>query len=153
MSIISGITLAAAIGLGAGWFEMTITMIDPRLPLEDGDRIVRIEYWDASTLDPELRTMHEFVLWREQLSSIEEVGAHRTASRNLLAPGRPPQIVRVAEMSAAGFDVARVPPLLGRPLIGADEEPGSEDVVVIGYDACCRLPLRVIRRSRARCSS
>ena len=135
MSIISGITLAAAIGLGAGWFEMTMKMIDPRLPLEDGDRIVRIEYWDASTLDPELRTMHEFVLWREQLASIEEVGAHRTASRNLLVPGRPPQIVRVAEMSAAGFDVARVPPLLGRPLIGADEQPGGEDVVVIGYDA------------------
>jgi predicted permease len=135
MSIIGGITLAAAIGLGAGWFEMTMKLYDPRLPLEDGDRIVRIEYWDASTLDPELRTMHEFVQWRGQLASIEDLGAHRTLGRNLLVPGRLPQIVRVAEMSAAGFDVARVPPLLGRPLIAADEEPGSDDVVVIGYDA------------------
>ncbi|HEX6134806.1 MAG TPA: ABC transporter permease [Longimicrobiales bacterium] len=135
MSIIGGITLAAAIGLGAGWFELTMMLFDPRLPLEDGDRIVRIEYWDASTLDPEPRTMHEFVQWRDQLTSIGEVGAHRTVQRNLLVPGRPPQIVRVAEMSAAGFDVARVPPLMGRPLIAADEEPGSDDVVVMGYDA------------------
>jgi hypothetical protein len=119
----------------AGWFEMSMMLFDPRLPLDDGDRIVRIEYRDASTLDSELRVMHEFVQWREQLVSIESVGAHRTVERNLLVPGRPPQIVRVAEMSAAGFDVARVPPLLGRPLIAADEDAGSDDVVVIGYDA------------------
>ncbi|HEX6307482.1 MAG TPA: ABC transporter permease [Longimicrobiales bacterium] len=135
MSIIGGITLAAAIGLGAGWFELTMMLFDPRLPLEDGDRIVRIEYWDASTLDPELRTMHEFVQWRDQFTSIGEVGAHRTVQRNLLVPGHPPQIVRVAEMSAAGFDVARAAPLLGRPLIAADEELGSDDVLVIGHDA------------------
>lgn len=135
MSVIGGITLAAAMGLGAGWFAMTKMLFDPRLPLEDGGRIVRIEYWDAGALRLEQRTMHEFVQWRDQLASIEDLGAYRTVERNLLVPGRPPQIVRVAEMSAAGFDVARVPPLLGRPLIDADEEPGSDDVTVIGYGA------------------
>jgi putative ABC transport system permease protein len=135
MSIIGGITLAVAIGLGAGWFEMTRKLFHPRLPLEDGDRIVRVEYRDRSTLDLAPRTVHEFVLWREQLTSIEELGAYRTVERNLLVPGRPPQIVRVAEMSAAGFAVARVPQLLGRALIAADEEPGSDAVVVIGYAA------------------
>ncbi len=135
MSIIGGITLAVAIGLGAGWFKMTMMMFDPKLPLDDGDRIVRIEYWDASAFDPELRTMHEFAQWREQLTSVEDLGAHRAVERNLVLPGRPPEIVRIAEMSAAGFDVARVPPLFGRPLIEADEAAGSDDVVVIGYDA------------------
>jgi len=135
MSIIGVITMAAAIGLGAGWFEMTMMYFDPRLPLKDGDRIVRLEYWDARTLAPEKRVMHEFVQWREHLASIEGLGAHRTIQRNLLVPGRQPQIVRVAEMSAAGFDVAGVPPLLGRPLLASDEEAGSEDVVVIGYGA------------------
>ena len=135
MSIIGIITLAVAIGLGAGWFEMTMKLYDPRLPLDDGDRIVVLEYRDASTLQAEARTMHEFVQWRERLTSIEDVGAYRTVQRNLLLNGGSPQIVRVAEMSAAGFDVARVPPLLGRPLIAADEAPGSDDVLVIGYDA------------------
>ncbi|HEU5208916.1 MAG TPA: ABC transporter permease [Longimicrobiales bacterium] len=135
MSVISVITLAAAIGLGVGWFEMTMLVYDPRLPLEDGDRIVRIEQWDARTLVPEPRMTHELTQWRDRLASVEELGAHRTVERNLLLPGRAPQIVRVAEMSPAGFDVARVPPLLGRRLIAADEVPGSDDVVVIGYDA------------------
>ena len=40
MSIIGVLTLAVAIGLGAGWFELTRMVFDPRLPLEDGDRIV-----------------------------------------------------------------------------------------------------------------
>lgn len=135
MSIIGVLTLAVAIGLGAGWFELTRMVFDARLPLEDGGRIVRLEYVDAGTLRLEQRTMHEFVQWREQLASIEDVGAHRTIERNLLVQGGAPQVVRVAEMSAAGFDVARVPPLLGRPLIAADEEPGGGDVVVIGFDA------------------
>jgi len=135
MSIISVITMAAAIGLGVIWFELATTLVDPRLPLDEGDRIVRIEYRDSRTLDVEKRTMHEFMQWREQLASVGEVSAHRTVERNLLLEVRAPQIVRVAEMSAAGFGVARVPPLLGRTLIASDEVPGSEDVVVIGYDA------------------
>jgi putative ABC transport system permease protein len=135
MSIIGGITLAAAIGLGAGWFEMTMKMFNPRLPLDEGDGIVRVEYWDRNTLRPAPRAMHEFALWREQLTGLEELGAYRTVERNLVVPERPPHVVRVAEMSAAGFVVARVAPLLGRPLIPADEEAGSDDVVVIGHDA------------------
>jgi len=135
MSVISAITMAVAIGLGAGWFEMTMKLVDPRLPLKDGDRIVRVEYWNASTFTPELRMMHEFVQWRDQLASIENLGAHRTVERNLLVPGGTPQLVRLAEMSAAGFTVAGVAPLLGRPLIPSDEAPGSEAVVVIGYAA------------------
>jgi predicted permease len=37
-------------------------------------------------------------------------------------------------MSAAGFRVARVKPLLGRYLVYEDERPGAPPVVVIGYD-------------------
>src|SRR5690606_27475557 len=42
--------------------------------------------------------------------------------------------VKVAEISPVAFAVTRVPPLLGRPLVDADAEPGAPDVVVIGYD-------------------
>ena len=37
-------------------------------------------------------------------------------------------------MTASGFDVARVPPLLGRPLLEADEAEGAPAVLVIGHD-------------------
>ncbi|HSK20397.1 MAG TPA: ABC transporter permease [Longimicrobiales bacterium] len=135
MSLIGGITLAVAIGLGAGWFEMTMMMFYPDLPLEDGDRIIRIEYWNPATLDPERRTMHEFVQWREELTTIEQVGAHRTNPRNLMVAGAPPHVVRVAEISSSAFEVTGVPPVLGRPLIAADEAQEAGDVVVIGHAA------------------
>lgn len=42
--------------------------------------------------------------------------------------------VFVAEITGAGFSVARVPPLLGRPVVDEDERKGAPPVIVIGYD-------------------
>src|SRR6185436_3260806 len=41
----------------------------------------------------------------------------------------------VGEMSASGFRLARVAPLLGRTLVDADESAGAPPVIVIGYEA------------------
>ncbi len=40
----------------------------------------------------------------------------------------------MAELTAAAFGTARVPPLLGRALLDSDEMPGAPSVVVLGYD-------------------
>ena len=40
----------------------------------------------------------------------------------------------MAEMTASGFDLARVPPLLGRPLLESDEVEGAPAVLVIVQD-------------------
>src|SRR5690606_33030148 len=52
------------------------------------------------------------------------------------AASRPPdgaaEIVSIAEMTASGFRLARVAPLLGRSLVERDEVPGAPHVVVIG---------------------
>ena len=45
-----------------------------------------------------------------------------------------PEPVAVAEMSAATFRVVHERPVLGRPLVEADERPGAPWVVVIGHD-------------------
>ena len=134
LSVIGGITLAAAIGLGAGWFEMTMLTLYPDLPLDEGDRIVRVENWDAAASSPERRSLHDFLAWREQVTTIEALGAHRTLERNLITTDGVSQPVQVAEISASAFSVARVPPLLGRPLTDEDAQQGGAEVVVIGYD-------------------
>ncbi|HEV2074835.1 MAG TPA: ABC transporter permease, partial [Thermoleophilaceae bacterium] len=76
-----------------------------------------------------------FMTWREELETVQDLGAFRTVERNLIPGEGPPEPVQVAEMSAAGFRLARVPPLLGRYLLEEDERPGASPVVVIGYDA------------------
>jgi hypothetical protein len=45
-----------------------------------------------------------------------------------------PETVRIAAMSASGFHVARVPPLVGRVFTPDDEQEAATPVVVIGYD-------------------
>ena len=134
LSIIGGMTLAAAMALGAGFFEFSWEMRDPRLPLEDGERIVRLENYDADSSRIERRSMHDFLVWREQLESVEEFGAYRAIERNLITADGRSEPIEVAEISPVAFPLTRVPPLLGRPLVEADAAPGAENVVVIGYD-------------------
>lgn len=134
LSIIGGMTLAAAMALGAGFFEFAWEMRDPRLPLAGGDRIVRLENYDVASSRIEGRAMHDFVAWRDQLETVEQLGAYRTIDRNLITADGRSEPIEVAEISPVAFPLTRVPPLLGRPLVEADAAPGAEDVVVIGYE-------------------
>ena len=67
-----------------------------------------------------------------------ELGAVRPGTRNLIAPGAQPETVRIAEMTASGFSIARVPAMLGRVLLPEDEHPGAPTVAVIGHDVWTR---------------
>ncbi len=132
--LISGLTLAVTICIGATWHEVVTMRVVPRLPLADGDRIVRIENWDVVRLATEPRSVHDYLQWRTQLTSVVELGAFRTVERNLIGADGRAQPVRAAEISAVAFPLTRVAPLLGRPILAADEWAGAPDVAVIGHD-------------------
>ncbi len=70
----------------------------------------------------------------DELKSIGDVGAFRTLARNRIVKGGALEPVSVAEMTASGFRIARVPPLIGRPLIEDDERETAPAVAVIGYE-------------------
>ena len=62
------------------------------------------------------RVLRDFAVWRDlQLSSIEHLGAFRTAQHNFVSPNVPPEPVKVAEIDASGFAIARTPALLAPP--------------------------------------
>ena len=67
------------------------------------------------------------------MTTVEDTGVTRTVQRNLVADGRPIELVTVAEISASAFRVARVAPIRGRMLLPADEQAGAPDVIVIGH--------------------
>jgi predicted permease len=134
LSVVGGLALAVAIGLGAAWFEVTRQYAKPHLPFPEGDRIVRIDLFDAAASRIEPRALYDFELWREQLSSIDQLGAYRTVERNLITADGNAQPTTVAEISSSAFPLTGVAPLLGRTLSETDAQPGSAEVVVIGYD-------------------
>ena len=134
LTLVGGLAMAFAIWVGAGTFEFVRQVLYPSLPLEDGDRIVGIENWDAAAGRAESQILHDLVDWRDQLESVRDLGAFRTVQRNLITGEGRGEPVEVAEMSPSGFQVARVPPLLGRALLPSDAEAGAPPVVVIGHD-------------------
>ena len=134
LTVIGALGMAVAITIAAGAFSVLYTLSDPALPLDEGERIVTLESWDPVRNRRERRLAADVAIWRTELQSIGDIGAFRQVTRNLIAAGGPPETVRIAEMSASGFQVARVPPLLGRQLLEQDERPGAEAVLVIGYD-------------------
>ena len=134
LTLVGGFAMAVAIAVGATFFEVISELLDPALPLEDGRQIVAVRY-ESSPGNPERHVLREFLDWRQELASIEQLSAFRTVQHNLVGSSAAPEPIKVAEITASGFTVARVPPMIGRYLVPDDEREGAPAVVVIGHHA------------------
>lgn len=134
LTVVGGLAIAVAVAVSTSMFTFIHSSIYPVLPLPEGDRIVALENWDVKENNEERRTIRDLAVWRAEMKTVRDVAAFRDLTRNLIGPGGPPEPVQVAEMTASGFRVARVPPLLGRYLVPADELSSAPPVVVIGHD-------------------
>jgi hypothetical protein len=128
-----GITVG--ISLAATMFTIIGEQLNPYdLPLPQGERIVALQKWHPVKNQVQPITMEDVVTWREHLSAVRDVGAYRTVTKNLIVPPAVPEPISIAEISAAGFDVARTAPLIGRVIRPDDERAAAAPVVVIGHD-------------------
>ncbi|HEX2205664.1 MAG TPA: ABC transporter permease [Longimicrobium sp.] len=135
LALVGGLGMAVAVALGAGAYAVVNSYFYPRLPLHEGDRIVALARFDTQRQFKDTRVLHDFLAWRRELRSVVDLGAFRTVGRNIVMETGQGEPITLAEMTASGFRVARVPPLLGRTLLDNDERPGAPPVAVIGYDA------------------
>jgi len=127
------LAMAIGIGLGAAYLEGINDFLHPALPLDEGERIVGLQNWDLEENDPELRSMHDFVGWRQELGSVQNLGTFRSIERNLGVADGSAEPAQGAEISPSAFRMVRVPALLGRTLIDADEQRGAPPVIVLGH--------------------
>lgn len=134
LSLTGGFGIAVAMVIVVGFFSMNHWYFNPPVPLPGGDRLVGLENWDRQTNREQRHSMYDFLLWRSELRSVEDLMAFRSVPRNLIADDGSVEYVLAAEMTASGFTLAGVPPLMGRTIIEADSAPGAPPVVVIGYD-------------------
>ena len=135
LALAGGAGIAVAVAIAVGGFSLIYgVFLVSTLPLEEGDRIVALELWDSAASEPEGRNLYDYHVWREGLSSVQEISAFRILMPYLIAPGAQPESVSVASMSASGFRLTRVPPLMGRYFDEKDDREGAPSVVVIGED-------------------
>ena len=101
LTLAGGLALAIAIGIGAGWYDLAGKLLAPTIPLPEGDRLVLVETRNTLTNEPERRVVRDFLEWRRELRMIEELGAYRTDTRNLVVGNAAPESIRMAELTAA----------------------------------------------------
>jgi predicted permease len=133
LTVVGALAMAFGIAVGAGGFELMKDQLFPPLPYAEPGRIVAIQNVSTRTTLPERRALHDFAAWRK-LRSVQQLSALHSRERNLSlgeAEGTP---VCEVSVSASAFDLVRVAPLLGRPLVPADEAPGAPAVAVLGHD-------------------
>ena len=133
LTIVGGLAMAFGIWFGAVVFQMFGILSSTELPLPDGDRIVKIQFWDAKEQQDESRVLYDYQQFGG-LRSITDLGAYREASPNLVGADGGAQPAAAAEITASAFRIAPERPLHGRVLEATDERPGAPPVVVLGYD-------------------
>jgi len=141
MTLVGGLAITIVITIAAGLAGFFQVFTGSSVPLEEGDRVVAIQAYDPASRQPARPSLADYERWRGELESVEDVGAFRTVRRSLVvgdgtgsaaSSEGAAELVPVAEMTASGFRLARVAPLLGRPLVAQDESPSAAPVVVIG---------------------
>jgi predicted permease len=134
LTLVGGLAMSVTIGIAAVVFAAFDVLLWTPLPLEEGDRIVVIQVWDREAGRRRDTAWQDVERWRASLLSIDDVGAFQTIRRNVITADGSVELAGVAEISPAGFRVARVPPLIGRVIVDTDVTPGAAPVIVIGHD-------------------
>jgi putative ABC transport system permease protein len=129
------VVLALAIGANTAIFTVVNAVLLRPLPYPDADRLVML--WETNPrfqigIDTLPVTAGDFVDWREQNNSFEQVCAFGAIHLNLNGVGEPERI-SAASVSPDFFRLMKVEPMLGRLFQVKDEEPGKDRVVVISY--------------------
>ena len=133
LNLVAGVAIAFGIACAALVFEGVTQVLHPRLPLPDGDRVVGIRLWNATASRVEERSLYYYASWRNELRSIAELGAFRESINNLADSTGDVAPASLAAITASGFRVARVAPLLGRAFDEADERVGAPLVIILGH--------------------
>lgn len=133
LTLVGTVAIAVGIALGTVYFEGLDKWQNPRLPVRDAERVLSIRLWDADDFRPEARSLHDFAVWREQVKTIDHLGAAVRFVRNLATEDGRVEPVQGAEVTASAFRLMETPPLLGRALSEQDAQPAEPPVVVISH--------------------
>lgn len=125
------VLLALGIGANTAIFSVVKAVLLWPLPYKDSERIVRI--WN--TYPPlgmtELEFAEpEFIQYRNQVSSLDHIGAFSTGTQSLTGAGDAERIT-VAWASSDFFSVLGTQPALGRVFTAEEDQAGRDAVAVI----------------------
>jgi putative ABC transport system permease protein len=133
-TLVAVLTLGLGIGANTAIFSVIYGVLMKPLPYADGSRLVIVQQQaPLANVNNVPFSVKEVQDYREQNQTLQDVVEHHAMSFTLLG-GREPQRVQTGVVSANFFDVLGVKPLLGRTFVEADDQPGSDAVLVLSYE-------------------
>ncbi len=132
-TIVAVIALALGIGAITAIFSVVNTVLLRPLPYKDPERLLMV--WEEATKSgypQDTPAAANFVDWRDQNQVFEGMAAIADTSFNLTGSGDPERL-EGRLVSANLFPLLGVEPEVGRVFTAAEDQPGSERVVVLSH--------------------
>jgi putative ABC transport system permease protein len=132
-TIVALLTLALGIGANTSIFSVVNAVLLRPLKFKDPDRLA-IVWEDATFAGFPLNTPApaNFIDWKTQNRSFEDMAAVATSSFNLTGDGEPERVA-AHSVTANFFPVLGVQPLLGRSFTNEEDQAGSNKVALLSY--------------------
>jgi len=132
-TLLTTLVMAVGVGLSVFLFSMFNTMIFKDLPFKDSDRLVRFHATQDGVETHTSVELHDYAEVKNTLKGVELYSAYK--EMNVNAIGRDGARRYSAVKTEPGiFQLSRTAPLLGREFSAQDDQPGAEEVVIIGYE-------------------
>jgi predicted permease len=129
-TIIAVLTLALGIGANTAIFSVVNAVLLRPLPYPQPERLVYLNEVSGGTNTS--IALPDYVDWRKDSNSFENLAISRSESRNLSGiAGREPERIAVAYVTANFFDVIGLRPQLGRTFTEDEDKPGAPSLAVI----------------------
>ncbi|MCM3901009.1 MAG: ABC transporter permease [Pyrinomonadaceae bacterium] len=131
VTAVAVVTLALGIGANTAIFSVVNAVMLRPLPYRNPDRLVSL--WERVPEYGRWRvTPANFLDWKTQSTSFEEMAAFGASTMTLTGGGEPEQMLGT-RASAGYFAVVGVEPILGRSFLAEEHEPGKGQVVILGH--------------------
>ena len=132
-SAIAVLALGLGIGLTTIMFSIVYGAVWKGLPFEGAEKLVHLE---RNNLSRDIESMevpiHDLLDWREAQTSFEGLAGFYSGTVNVAGTERPERYDG-AFISANGFDLIRVQPVLGRNFRDGEDSPAADPVMLLGY--------------------
>jgi putative ABC transport system permease protein len=128
-SFIAALTLALGIGANTAIFSVVNAVLLRSLPYREPDRLVMLGYYRARALN-DFATGAEFLEWRDQAKSFEQIAAYRFDTADLTGNGEPERL-NAGFASADLFAALGVAPALGRSFTSEEDTMGAAQAVIL----------------------
>jgi putative ABC transport system permease protein len=142
-TFVAVVTLALGIGASTAIFSVVNAVLLKPLPFKNSDRLVML--WEQTLRDGESRPTSSqrisccrnnpinFIAWRDQNQSFEQMAAFMQVLVNLIGDGEPEQFPALVVVNPF-FEVLGIQPVLGRTFRPEEDTPGNNNVVIVSHE-------------------